>query len=130
MGGADATPAPSVPAPGSAAAVNRPPDAVFTAAATHVVGRSSEVARLDAAWQAVADGGRCLLLLSGEAGIGKTRIVAELADRVDGEGRPLLVGRCEWSTAAYQPIAAALQTRRGEPVLEKAPTSAGRDGRC
>jgi tetratricopeptide (TPR) repeat protein len=89
----------------------RPPDAVFTAAArTGMVGRTSEVARRDAAWQAVAAGGRGLLLLSGEAGIGKTRIVAELADRVVGEGHPVLVGRCGAAAPPYQPIAAALQT--------------------
>ena len=88
----------------------RPPDAVFAAAArTRLVGRTSEVAQLDVAWQAVAAGGRRLLLLSGEAGIGKTRLVAGLADRLDGAGHPVLVGRCDAAASPYQPIAAALQ---------------------
>ena len=59
----------------------------------------------------VAAGGRRLVLLSGEAGIGKTHLVAGLADRVDGRGPPgprRSVRRR--GRPPYEPMAAALRT--------------------
>jgi DNA-binding SARP family transcriptional activator len=47
------------------------------------VGRAPELARVAEAWEAVADGGSRLLLVAGEAGIGKTRL-AEQAVRLAG----------------------------------------------
>ena len=105
-------PAPSAAGPreGRAPAPHRPPDAVFASMArTPLVGRTSEVARLDAAWQDVTGGGRRLVLLSGEAGIGKTHLVAGLVHRVAGEGHAVLVGRCASAAMAYGPLAEALR---------------------
>lgn len=72
-----------------------PPDALFAAARrTRMVGRSAELQRLRALWEAVCDGGRHVVLISGEAGVGKTRLVAEVAQLANDEAA-LLVGRSD-----------------------------------
>ena len=87
------------------------PDAVLTAETrVRLAGRTLEQARLDAAWQSVRSGGRQVVLLSGEAGIGKTRLVAELTVRAQSGGYPVLVGRCDSTAAAYHPISTWLRT--------------------
>jgi predicted GTPase len=43
-----------------------------------LIGRTREQARLDAALRTAADGSPVTVLITGEAGIGKTRLVAEL----------------------------------------------------
>ena len=80
------------------------------------VGRRRELARLRAAWSRAARGAGSLVLLSGEAGVGKTRLTSELARVVQSEGGRVLVG----TTAApestpYQAIVEAL--RSGLPLL-------------
>ena len=52
-------------------------------------GRGDELAALMAAWRTAADGARQVVVLTGEAGIGKTSLLAELAHRVGLPG-----GRC------------------------------------
>ncbi len=104
-------------------------DAVLAASTrTPLVGRAAEVERVEAAWRAVAAGGRGLLLLSGEAGIGKTRVLAGLAHRLAEEGQTVLVGRCEIAGAPYHSVAGALRSS-GEVagVLRDAPESVARD---
>ena len=93
-----------------------------------MVGRTAEVERIEAAWRAVAAGGRRLLLLSGEAGIGKTRVVAGLAHRLAEEGQTVLVGRCETAGAPYHSIGVALRNS-GEvaQALRDAPEPVARD---
>jgi DNA-binding SARP family transcriptional activator len=54
------------------------------------VGRASAVADLFESWLA---GQWHALLVGGEPGIGKTRLLAELADRMRDSGRPVFVGR-------------------------------------
>nr|WP_246324273.1 AAA family ATPase [Petropleomorpha daqingensis] len=49
-------------------------------------GRSAELSALTAAWSRARDGRGGVVVLTGEAGIGKTRLTAELADRVSGAG--------------------------------------------
>ena len=108
-------------------------DAVLAAATrTPLVGRTEEVARVEAAWQAVAAGGRRLLLLSGEAGIGKTRVVAGLAHRLAEEGQTVLVGRCETAGAPYHSVAGALRSSgQVADALRDAPDTGGpRRRRC
>ena len=58
------------------------------------VGRAGELARLDALVDDVAAGRRRVLLVGGEAGIGKTRTVSELAERARARGARVLWGRC------------------------------------
>lgn len=74
------------------------------------VGREDEMARLREAWQRSAHGDRQLVVLAGEPGIGKTRLVAELAAEVAREGF-VFYGRCTEDYAVpMQPIVEALGT--------------------
>ena len=58
------------------------------------VGRSKELRQLDNILATVhRDAGRCVLV-SGEAGIGKSRLIAEIRERADEKGFTALVGRC------------------------------------
>jgi DNA-binding CsgD family transcriptional regulator/tetratricopeptide (TPR) repeat protein len=58
------------------------------------VGRTEELARLAAAWDRAAAGTPTALLIGGEAGVGKTRLVGELVAAVRGAGGTALVGGC------------------------------------
>jgi DNA-binding SARP family transcriptional activator/tetratricopeptide (TPR) repeat protein len=58
-----------------------------------IVGRAAEVARLGAAFDAATRGGGQAVLIRGEAGIGKSRLVAELAREATRRGAHVLVGR-------------------------------------
>jgi predicted ATPase len=60
---------------------------------TSFVARERELARLGTALAAAARGSPRLLLVAGEAGVGKTRLVQEFATRV-GDGAQVLLGRC------------------------------------
>jgi DNA-binding SARP family transcriptional activator len=109
--------APAARAPASAARTTAPGMAPF-------VGRADEQARLAAAWRAAASGHAQLVLVTGEAGVGKTRLVDELrahAGAVTVEGRaypaegPLAYGvATAWLRS--QPVAARL-SRLDRPHL-------------
>ncbi len=80
------------------------------------VGRANELATLYAAWGRAARGGGGLLLLSGEAGVGKTRLTAEVARTVQAEGGRVFAGAtASPESMPYQSIVAAL--RSGLPLL-------------
>ncbi|MEJ1112352.1 MULTISPECIES: BTAD domain-containing putative transcriptional regulator [unclassified Kribbella] len=86
--------------------VKAPPDALFSSVRRdQMVGRSSELDRLRGSWREVREGAGRVVLISGEAGVGKTRLVAEFADEVTAD---VLVGRCDQAEIAYQPIVSAL----------------------
>jgi predicted ATPase len=75
-----------------------------------VVGRSTELAVLGAAFKAACAGERRGVFVAGEPGVGKTRLVAALARRAHAEGALVLFGRCEEDLpVAYQPFAEALR---------------------
>lgn len=57
-----------------------------------LVGRRAELARLEVALDALQGGGGRLLLISGEAGIGKSRLVQELSRRAQERGLVWLAG--------------------------------------
>lgn len=69
-----------------------------------IVGRDAELAALLVAYERVAAGeGRSVVLVSGEAGLGKTTVIAETARVVFAEGACVLFGHCEEDVAApYQ----------------------------
>jgi predicted ATPase len=58
------------------------------------VGRVEELELLEAARRRAADADPAVVLVGGEAGIGKTRLVAELAVRCGADGTRVLVGGC------------------------------------
>ena len=72
-------------------------------------GRESELAALRAAWADAAAGRRRGVLISGEPGIGKTRLAAEAAAHAREHGGVVLYGRCdEGLSAPAQPFVEAL----------------------
>jgi predicted ATPase len=58
------------------------------------VGRVAEIGELEAAFQRAAAGQPVTVVVAGEAGVGKTRLVAELVNRSAGEGVTALAGAC------------------------------------
>jgi predicted ATPase len=58
------------------------------------VGREAELAALTAALDAAVAGDPAVVLLSGEAGVGKTRLVEEAAERANAAGVRVLAGSC------------------------------------
>jgi len=72
------------------------------------VGRALELSRLRELWLQTEGGSRAVFV-AGEAGIGKTRLAAELAQSVHVEGALVLYGRCdEGLPVPYQPFVEAL----------------------
>ena len=81
------------------------------------VGREGELARIDAAWRRVVAGGGAaqVVLLAGEAGIGKSRIVARFAAEAGATGATVLYGACEeQSLVPYAPFSEAVGGRAPE----------------
>jgi DNA-binding SARP family transcriptional activator len=78
--------------------------------ATPFVGRNAELARLRQCWMQVCAGARIAMVISGEPGIGKTRLAAELARAVYKQDALVLYGRCDEGLAVpYQPFVEALR---------------------
>ena len=74
------------------------------------VGRGPELEALMRAWKDASVGERRAVLISGEPGIGKTRLAAELARNVAGEDAAVLYGRCDEDLGIpYQPWVEALR---------------------
>jgi AAA ATPase domain len=74
-----------------------------------VVGVDDHLATLEDAWKKAIDGKRCMITVSGHAGVGKTTLIAELALRVHAEGALVLYGRWDRDvTAPYQAFREAL----------------------
>jgi len=71
---------------------------------THFINREEELEVLRAAWErAQADEGQ-VVLVSGEAGVGKTRLVAEMEVQAELEGARVVWGQCvERGSEAYRP---------------------------
>ena len=70
-----------------------------------LVNRTTELAFLEGCWAQALDGTRQLVMLAGDAGIGKTRAAAELSRRAHDAGAVVLYGRFDEETLApYQPV--------------------------
>jgi len=78
---------------------------------TPLVGRTSEVALLQERWAQVQDGMGHVVILSGEAGIGKARLVQVLKEQVAGEAHTRWECRCSpyYQHTALYPIIDLLQ---------------------
>ncbi|MBV8433584.1 MAG: AAA family ATPase [Candidatus Eremiobacteraeota bacterium] len=75
------------------------------------VGRSAELQTLGAAWSRAARGSGGMALVSGEAGIGKSRLASELTALAQSQGGSALVGTTSSPEAEpYQAIAGALRS--------------------
>ncbi len=93
-----------------------------------MVGREAELAELAAAWERVAEGGSEAVLVAGEPGAGKSRLVAEAAGAAHARGALVLYGSGEGTAETpYAPFVAALGDldRHGtEPLREELRDSA------
>jgi WD40 repeat protein/DNA-binding SARP family transcriptional activator len=80
----------------------------FEATDGFLVGRKEELHRLMELWRLTPEMGGRVVLVAGPEGIGKTRLVAEAAERWHAEGSLVLYGRAHGPTTPLQPIAEAL----------------------
>ena len=81
------------------------------------VGRANELDRLKALG---SSGGRRLIAVAGEPGIGKTRLVSEFVGRAEANGALVLFGRCDEETLVpYQPFIEALRSYVGRCPVEQ-----------
>ena len=74
--------------------------------ASPFIGRAAELAHLEDLLRRARDGAGALVLLSGEAGVGKTRLVKEAEALARRDGMLALTGRCVLAEGAppYQPL--------------------------
>jgi hypothetical protein len=92
-------PEPPVPVPG----------ALVPVGGFDFVGRGAELERLGEAWAAAVGGQRGVVLVAGEPGIGKTRLISRFARQVTDQGGVVLYGRAEPELGVpYQPVVEAL----------------------
>ena len=99
------------------------------------VGREKELEELRTALDLVAARRGSVFLITGEPGIGKTRLMQELADVALGQGWRVLVGRCweEGGAPAYWPWIQVVRAAGGEferlaaPIPDSAPGGADPD---
>src|SRR4051812_2498868 len=86
-----------------------------------LVGRRAELATALLLLDTAARGDGRALLVTGEAGIGKSRLVAEVCARAPGAAMAVLTGRAMPAGGAYRPLTEALlRPLRTRPVLDSA----------
>jgi DNA-binding SARP family transcriptional activator len=86
------------------------PDALSRAGGGPLVGRGEQLAALRAVWQRARAGAAAVVVLAGEAGSGKTRLLAELAGEVRDAGATVLAGRCtDDGVVPFAPFTEALR---------------------
>ncbi|PDV99055.1 ATP-binding protein [Candidatus Chloroploca asiatica] len=85
-----------------------------------LVGRKGAVATLQSAWQQTGRDTPRLVLLTGEAGIGKTRLAEELAEWVARQGLAVAMAHCYATTGelAYAPVVAWLRALPLRPLAD------------
>jgi len=84
-----------------------------------VIGRGAETGALRSALAAAREGAGAVVFLTGEAGIGKSRLAGELAAEARADGVRVLTGRAVPASEAspYRPLTEALlQALRGHPL--------------
>jgi predicted ATPase len=88
------------------------------------VGRQEELGRLHLALQSAAAGEPTTVLIAGEAGVGKTRLVEQFAAQVDDHAQ-LLLGRCLQLSGGGLPYGAIIDALRD---LTRSPGPVGPEG--
>jgi DNA-binding CsgD family transcriptional regulator/tetratricopeptide (TPR) repeat protein len=89
---------------------------------SRLIDRAEELGRLLAASERVEQGKPVIVLLAGDAGAGKTRLIAELAGRVRQRGLRVLLGGCLGVSdvgVPYVPIVAALRDFAADAANEE-----------
>jgi tetratricopeptide (TPR) repeat protein len=90
----------------------RPAGAESVSSRERVVGRGEQIDQLRSGLDAAVDGRGVVFMISGEAGIGKTRLADELAREARGRGAQVVWGRC-WEVGgapAYWPWVQVLRS--------------------
>jgi DNA-binding SARP family transcriptional activator/tetratricopeptide (TPR) repeat protein len=90
-------PAASPRPPATVSASQTPIRSVLSVADTALIGRERESALLRALLEDVRHGGGAVVAIEGEAGIGKSRLLTELAADASRSGMQVLLGRCHES---------------------------------
>lgn len=85
-----------------------------------LVGRAAELATLARLVDGLASGTGAAVLVTGEAGIGKSRLVAEAATRATRAGRTVLTGRAVDGGGTYRAVAEALAPLLRAPAATSA----------
>ncbi len=89
---------------------------------TPMVGREAELGELRSALARAGEGNLCAVLVTGEAGSGKSRLAAEFAGEAHASGADVWAGRCyEDSAAPYAPFVEALRHRLTKGALPATP---------
>jgi len=83
------------------------------AVTSRFVGRGAELGRLEAAFRTVEGGEPAAVCVAGEAGVGKTRLVGRLVDRIRERGGTVLIGGCIELGEASLPYAPLVEALRG-----------------
>src|SRR5260370_25975447 len=94
------------------------------AASPVLVGRDEQMAALDAALDSVRQGGPTAVLLGGEAGVGKSRLVSEFGQAATAAGARVLTGGClELGTDGlpFAPFTAVLRDLGADAVASMLP---------
>jgi DNA-binding CsgD family transcriptional regulator len=102
--------------PGLAGGCDHRPMSAWAATPT-LVARVDELAALRAAVERASSGEAAFVIVSGDAGVGKSRLVDELMSSARGDGALVLLGRCVDvgdGELAYAPIAGALRSLAAE----------------
>jgi DNA-binding SARP family transcriptional activator len=110
-------------------AVGGAPSGAPSAFGTALVGRADELAALDGAWADAAGGGTPLVVVTGEAGIGKTTLVEHWAAQAAQRGAVVLRGRCDelGRDLPLQPVADAVADHLRSVGAERAAAILGAD---
>jgi hypothetical protein len=111
------------PAPGLPSTSRLPPAIELLADPATFVGRAAERVALTQQWQLACAGHTLLVVVTGEAGMGKSRLVSELATEVHVDGGRVLLGACyEDVDEPYGPFAQAIvddADQLGDPEVRR-----------
>ncbi|MFZ6005246.1 MAG: ATP-binding protein [Actinomycetota bacterium] len=92
-----------------------------------LVGRTRELAQIDALLDSVAGGNASIVVVTGEAGVGKTALLDAAARRADDRGFAVAIGRCSASESPpYWPWPRVLRRLGGSDEQLSRPDVAGR----
>ncbi|WP_318836480.1 helix-turn-helix transcriptional regulator [Actinomadura rudentiformis] len=94
-----------------------------------LIGRRTELGELTGALDRAAAGQAGVVLITGDAGVGKSRLVAELAATARDRGAAVLIGLCAelGEGMPYLPLTDALWTATRDPLVSPAERQALRD---
>lgn len=102
------TRAPINPTPSQALAVHRTPQPRVDTAEPGLVGRDGALVALHAAWQEACEGRPAVLLVAGDAGMGKTALLSRFMHGLD-EDAVVAVGQCAEALGQGEPYLAILE---------------------